>query len=628
MIRRLITIFVFLQLSLTVRGQDYSVSGIADSLKLKADAVVRKHVTRISVAVDGYHIQENMAVTVFNDNLEEALGLYLYESNDVKADFISGNVYNGAGQLVHKIKKSELIQVGDFSNFSSDAKFLVYPMPEISFPYTLEYTCETTVGFHLTMPAWTPAPAYRVAVESATLEVTETTAGLYRYLEQMLTPAFRSGQNGNTRTWRVTGLKPIPGEEHAVPAYLQLPTVLLAPGKISYDGYIHDFSRWDDLGAWIKQLNQGKETLTEPLKKQVHQLTDSIPDKLRKIRALYAFMQDNTRYISIQYGIGGFQPFSAGYVHEKGYGDCKALSNYMYAMLKEAGIEAYYTLVKAGENNNIIAEFPASQFNHVIVCVPLSDTDTLWLENTAQAIPFGFNGAFTDDRDVLVICDKPRIVHTNIYTANDNRIENKIQATVSPNGEIMMQVDQRCSGLFYNQVYPIHHASSTVEREKYLQHHFGLANAEILAHTLREIPERIPAYELQTAIRLANAAKSTSNRIFMPAIPFRNIPVPVLDSTRQYPFFESMNYTLTDSIYLTLPEAYNPDSPLTETSFNARAGSYRIKTSRLDDGRILVVRTMTIHKGIYTREHFAELTEFYKKIRNAEGQLIILKKNS
>lgn len=52
-------------------------------------------------------------------------------------------------------------------------------------------------------------------------------------------------------------------------------------------------------------------------------------------------MQQNTRYISIQLGIGGWQPFDAEYVAQKKYGDCKALTNYMFSLLKEAALDQF-----------------------------------------------------------------------------------------------------------------------------------------------------------------------------------------------------------------------------------------------------------------------------------------------
>ena len=61
-------------------------------------------------------------------------------------------------------------------------------------------------------------------------------------------------------------------------------------------------------------------------------------------------MQSRTRYASIQLGIGGYKPAPAMEVSEKGYGDCKGLTNYMSALLKEAGITSYYTWVKSGAN--------------------------------------------------------------------------------------------------------------------------------------------------------------------------------------------------------------------------------------------------------------------------------------
>ncbi len=91
-----------------------------------------------------------------------------------------------------------------------------------------------------------------------------------------------------------------------------------------------------------------------------------------KDQALYEYLQSTTRYVNIQLGIGSWQPFDATYVHTRGYGDCKALSNYMIAMLQAAGVEAYPVLIRHGEEApEVLADFPSNQFNHMIACAKL-----------------------------------------------------------------------------------------------------------------------------------------------------------------------------------------------------------------------------------------------------------------
>ena len=78
------------------------------------------------------------------------------------------------------------------------------------------------------------------------------------------------------------------------------------------------------------------------------------------------------RYVNIKLGIGGLKPLPATFVDQKKYGDCKALSNYMNALLKAVGIKSYYAIINAGANEEpATPSFPGDNFDHIILCVPL-----------------------------------------------------------------------------------------------------------------------------------------------------------------------------------------------------------------------------------------------------------------
>ena len=63
----------------------------------------------------------------------------------------------------------------------------------------------------------------------------------------------------------------------------------------------------------------------------IKEITGNISDPKAKAQKIYEYMQHKTHYVSIQIGIGGYQPFTASEVDKDGYGDCKALCNYTRA---------------------------------------------------------------------------------------------------------------------------------------------------------------------------------------------------------------------------------------------------------------------------------------------------------
>ncbi|WP_298288681.1 hypothetical protein [uncultured Lutibacter sp.] len=114
-------------------------------------------------------------------------------------------------------------------------------------------------------------------------------------------------------------------------------------------------------------------------------------------------MQDKTRYISVQVGIGGLRPMLASDVDKLGYGDCKALTNYTKSLLDIVGVESYFTELYGGfDKIDMDFKTPSIQGNHVILNIP-NEVNDIWLECTNQKVPFGYIANFTDDRDDIVV---------------------------------------------------------------------------------------------------------------------------------------------------------------------------------------------------------------------------------
>ena len=130
----------------------------------------------------------------------------------------------------------------------------------------------------------------------------------------------------------------------------------------------------------------------------------AVDDRAKEI-IIYNYLKKNFRYVSIQLGIGGFKPTSAEITDERKYGDCKALSNYMMAVLNCLNIKSYVALVNAGPRQEAVDEdFPCNRFNHMIVCIP-GEKDSVWLECTSRTTDFGVLGSFTENRNALLITD-------------------------------------------------------------------------------------------------------------------------------------------------------------------------------------------------------------------------------
>ena len=360
----------------------------------------------------------------------------------------------------------------------------------------------------------------------------------------------------------------------------------MAPDRFEIDHYPGRTDSWKDFGLWISQLNKGQDVLGEETREHIKEMVSQVPDTIDKIRILYQYMQNKTRYVSIQVGIGGWQPFSAKTVDELSYGDCKALTNYMKSILEVAGIKSYYTLIRAGKDAPyLLKDFPSNQFNHAILCVPVKQ-DTIWLECTSQYIPFGFTGEFTDDREALVITDSGGVVvHTKIYPAEENTKYTTCTVTLHEKTNATAKEKTRYSGIFYDEMNKILHVDDQ-EKKKMISDRLDVPGFHLIGFRFEENTSFRPYLDQEINMDIQGLGTPAGDRIILPLNVFdREEGLPVNISKRETDIFIRRSYVKIDTIVYQIPKNYDtekipPSVLIGDSKFGSYSAGYLLPETR------------------------------------------------
>ncbi|HEX3934043.1 MAG TPA: DUF3857 domain-containing protein, partial [Puia sp.] len=429
-----------------LRAQNYSTALIPDSLRKGAEAVLREEDVVLEIKSPGRAVEKKREVyTILNANGDDEARYASGYDKFTSIGAVEGVLYDSLGKVIRRAKRKDMQDLSYVaeSTLATDDRYLLHSFYYQVYPYTVDYQEEEDLNGIEGFDDWLLLNGPDIATQHTKYVVIAPSDYTVRYLGLNGAPAptITEEKDKKIYTWEAWNLPARKTESHG-PQWREIaPYVMIGPSDFEEQGYKGNMTSWTDYGKFIQQLREGRDLLPENIKQQVHALVDTITDAHRKVYALYRYLQQNTHYISIQLGIGGLQPFPADYVATKRYGDCKALANYMVALLKEAGIKGKYVEIEAGANATpLVEKFPCHQFNHAISCVPL-DKDTIWLECTDQTESPNYMGAFTGGRKALLSDeDGGHVVTTPSYSAADNTQCRVVHAQVSADGNLDAEV--------------------------------------------------------------------------------------------------------------------------------------------------------------------------------------------
>jgi hypothetical protein len=616
----------------TAQERKYPVSEIPPALLKKADVVKRVeqiefHVISTSETV----LRTKYAYTILNERGDRHAYLVEYYDKLRRISSIDGALYDGNGNLLRKVKGKELMDLSavDDNNIMDDSRRKVHAFEYRQYPYTIEYEVVTKFNHTFYFPTWMPQDFEHLSVQqsSYTLICPEAYDVRYRSFNYKEDPIVTTEKGKKKMYWSISN-KPAVERPFASPSWSELTTVVyFAPSQFEIEGYKGDMSSWNSFGKFMNYLNTGRDALPPNIVQAVQQQVAGVTDDREKVRLVYQYLQNNTRYISIQLGIGGWQTFEASYVAKKGYGDCKALTNYMYSMLKVAGIKSNPALIYAGERKDALLEdFPCNRFNHVVLFVPMQK-DTLWLQCTSQDVPAGYMGEFTGNRKALMYDETGgKVVTTPHYGLRENVQLRNIQAKLNAEGDLNMKVVTRYGGTQQDDLSGMIHQLSKEKVQEVLQKRLALATYDIRTFNYQATKAMLPELEEQLEITARNYASVSGKRIFIvPNILTRTSLR--LDATeeRKFDFVFADAYRDEDRVEIEIPEGYELESSFRNVQIKTAFASYTA-SAEVKENKIIYTRTREQYEGRFPATHAAEISNFLESVFKADHTRIVLVK--
>jgi len=614
----------FLSFFIGYAQDNYDADLIPATLRNRANATIRNEETVVDMRVpDNVVYSVKQAITVLNKNGENSARLVLFYDKNTSIKSIKGEIYNEVGKLAGKFSQSDFKDesaVQDFSLFE-DSRVKHYLPSVNAYPYTIVYTYEMRYKQNLIIPDWTPKPANDVSVEKSSYTFICKPTDQFRIKTQNLAnKAIETvTEKQKSLIWTVNNLAGVKPEPYIPDRENYQTSVKIAPQNFNYFNYKGDYTNWQELGKWeYDNLLKNRKTLLPATIQAITDLVKNETTDKEKARKIYQYLQNKTRYISVQIGIGGFQPVTAADVDRLGYGDCKALVNYMQSLLDVAGIESYYCIVQAGSQKKSLDPTYASmnQGNHVILCMPLKG-DTTWLECTSQKIPFGFLSDFTDDRYVLACtADGGKLLRTPKLTTLKNLQISKADLNIDKDGNVTGTLKTIFSGAQYDNHEEIID-KSLIEQQKLLKVAYDIDNINFDKIEYSQKKNIEPELTENLALNIRNYASINNGKMFLLLNAF-NIKSTISDSkNRTLPVYINRGYTDVDTITYTLPENVIPLIEPSDKNISNEFGSYVSKTN-LEGNKLTYYRKFVMNDGTFPAESYATFFKFITDVNTAD----------
>lgn len=606
----LLLIFSFLSVHFNISGQNYD-----------AELITQK--TRIEVTNDKLTKEYLFEIKINNRAGEEFTKIGIPYSKLIRVRNIEAFITDNNNKIVKRLTKNDLTERSAIANFSfyEDNMVKEFTLKHNTYPYTITYSFQQQESEFLFIDHWIPVISEMVPTKKAELEIVTPVDYQFTYTSNNTSaPVIDSLEDNIHYTWSTSYTKLVKPETYSPPVTVFFPEVIAVPKKFKFE-ISGSFEGWVSFGNWQYELLAGLNDLPEAEKIKINSLIQNTVSDKEKIRILYHYLQDQTRYINISIETGGLKPHPASYVSQNKYGDCKALTNYLKAILDYAGIKSYYTKVNAGlPVVKINKDFPSQQFNHIILYIPL-DNEEIWLDCTSETA-FNYLGTFTQNRDVFVIDhNKSRFLTTPEMTSANSKEVRTITFKYDFQ-EVIANFDYKLFGNMYEKFAMLNSDLNKSEKSRYLRNNFMEYGFELNEYTFKTIDRDSTFIEFTFNASARNIYKQLGNDLVIVVIPF-SLPQFTKPAERNLPLQIDFPVCKTDTLIYDIPAGYKLNEKADDFSVKTEFGEYSVRFIQ-EPAKIFVIKSFILNAGNYPLNRYNDFYSFYKQVSQKDKNIQLL----
>lgn len=308
-------ILFFLILSSLGYSQDSKLSTLLVSKELSenSNSIVRDQKIEIDItSLNLMQIRKKKIISVLNSKGLNNIDAVEYYDKSTKVKSIEATIYNSFGAEIKKIKKKDFQDRSVVDGFSvlTDGRVLYLDYTPITYPFTIVYESIVESNNTAFIPSWYPLDDYYESIEKSSIKINYIKELGFKYKEKnFVGDKIKKEENENSILFTVENIFAEKPEEYSPIIEKKFPAVIFGLDKFNLEGFEGSALSWEEFGKlWYKNLVSDSDEITSETISKINELVKNESDILKKAKIIYEFVQNRTRYVSVQLGIGGWKP--------------------------------------------------------------------------------------------------------------------------------------------------------------------------------------------------------------------------------------------------------------------------------------------------------------------------------